>query len=165
MPRSVPAIVASLLVSSAIVVAAQAPPVLPGASTRAFSTIYGSALSASSAVLPATLVRLRDVRTGRIVATTVTDKSGAFVFRAVDPGSFIVELMAPDQSTIWAASQILNVNAGDAVAAVVKIPFRISPFAGLLAHKTAAAVALSAIAAASGVLATEVTGEPVSANR
>lgn len=43
--------------------------------------------------------------------------------------------MANDQ-TVLAASQLLNVNAGEAVSAVVKVPFRIPPFAGLLGKTT-----------------------------
>jgi hypothetical protein len=39
----------------------------------------------------------------------------------VDPGTYIVELLSRDR-TVLAASEILNVNAGDAVSAVVRTP-------------------------------------------
>ena len=39
--------------------------------------------------------------------------------------------MANDQ-TVLAASQLINVNAGEAVSTLVKLPFRIPPFAGML---------------------------------
>ena len=92
------------------------------------------------------VVRLRDARFGRIVDTQVTDKSGLFEFKAIDPGSYIVEIVANDQS-ILAASQLLNVNAGEAVSAVVKLPFRIPPFAGVLGSaSTPSATALAAAA-------------------
>ena len=100
------------------------------------------------------MVRLRDARFGRIVDNQRTDKSGLFSFKAIDPGSYIVEVMANDQ-TVLAASQLLNVNAGEAVSAVVKLPFRIPPFAGILGQGTSTptAIAVATEAAASGVAA------------
>ena len=118
----------------------------------ALTTIQGNALNSTNGHLNDALVRLRDARFGRIVGTQVTDKSGLFAFKAVDPGSYIVEVIANDQ-TILAASQLLNVNAGEAVSAVVKLPFRLPPFAGLMGSATPSANAVAAQAAASGVVA------------
>ena len=50
------------------------------------------------------------------------------MFRTVDPGSYIVELLG-DGDTVLAASQLLNVNAGEAISTVVKLPFQLPPFA------------------------------------
>ena len=74
-------------------------------------------------------MRLRDARFGRIVGTQLTDKSGLFAFKAVDPGTYIVEIINNDESVL-AASQLLHVNAGEAISAVVKLPFRVPPVAG-----------------------------------
>ncbi len=137
------------------------PSLLPGTRPNVFTTIQGNALSSTNGVLPDTVVRLRDARAGRIVDIQTTDRSGLFAFRSLDPGSYIVELVGNDQS-ILAASQILNVNAGEAVSAVVKLPFRLPPFGGLLGHTVPSAAAVSSAAAASGVMATAVTGQPVS---
>ncbi|HZT76383.1 MAG TPA: hypothetical protein VFA27_06985 [Vicinamibacterales bacterium] len=112
-----------------------------GARAQAFATtIQGNALSSTNNQLVNTFVRLRDARYGRILDSQLTDKSGLFAFRSVDPGSYIVEIMSADQNTVLAASQILNVNAGDVVSAVVKLPFRLPPFAGILGGNGAAAV-------------------------
>jgi hypothetical protein len=131
------------------------------AATRAqtFSTtIQGNALNSTNGQLSNTIVRLRDARLGRIVDSTLTDKSGLFAFHAVDPGSYIVEIMSTDRTSVLAASQILNVNAGDIASAVVKLPFRIPPFAGVLGGNAASATPTTATAvvteaAASSVLA------------
>jgi hypothetical protein len=80
-----------------------------------------------------------------------------FTFRTVDPGSYIVEILGPDR-TVRAASDIINVNAGDAANAVVKLPFSAPPLAAL-GRSTAAALLVVTAAAASGVLATEIAGE------
>jgi hypothetical protein len=138
------------------------PRVLPGSrTTRAFTTIQGNALDSANAQMPNVVVRLRDARFGRIVDTELTDTSGLFEFRAVDPGSYIVELMGND-SSVLAASEILNVNSGEILSAVVKLPFKVPTFAGLLgAESTQTATAIVATAAANGVVAVVAT-DPVS---
>jgi hypothetical protein len=142
------------LVLSPILVDAQKPakgtPVR--GNTAVLTTIRGNALDSIGAPLADAPVRLRDARSGHIVDTQTTDKAGLFEFRIVDPGSYVVEILGPDR-TVLAASQLLNVNAGDAASAVVKLPFRIPPFAGVLGHSTQSAVAVAAAAGASQVLA------------
>ncbi len=151
--------------------AREMPPIDGGrAGTRAMaprsftSTIQGTALSSTNGQLADTVVRLRDARTGRILATQLTDKSGLFAFRSLDPGSYIVEIMSQDQTAVLAASQILNMDAGNVASAIVKLPFRLSPFAGILGTGTtpASAAAVMTQAAANSVLlvATPATAAP-----
>ena len=119
--------------------------------TNAFTTIQGNALTSTNGPLNDVTVRLRDARFGRIVGSQTTDKSGLFEFTSIDPGTYIVEVMANDQSVL-AASQLLNINSGEAVSAVVKLPFRIPPFAGIMGSTSmTSAVAVAAEAAASGI--------------
>ncbi len=132
------------------------PRMLPGTRPNVLTTIQGNALNSTNGGLPNAVVRLRDARIGRIIDTQVTDNSGLFTFRAVDPGSYIVEIMGNDQ-TVLAASQMLSVNAGEAISAVVKLPFRISPFAGLLGNTTPSAAAVTAAAGTAQVLAVRAT--------
>ena len=129
---------------------------LPGTHPNVFATIQGNALNSTYGELPNAIVRLRDARSGGILDTQLTDKSGLFAFRPIDPGAYIVEIVGNDQ-TLLAASQMLTVAAGEAVSAIVKLPFRIPPFGGLLGHTVQSAVAVSSAAAATGVLATTVT--------
>jgi len=133
---------------------------LPALRTDAVGMIQGNALNSTNGQLANQAVRLRDARFGRIIGAQLTDQSGIFTFKALDPGSYIVEMMANDQ-TILAASQVLNINAGEAVSAVVKLPFRIPPFAGILGNITpTTAAAVTTEAAASSVLAVTIAGEP-----
>ena len=165
------AVLGAALVSA--VAAAQQPPTLTPSHPTAIvvtptsapaglarTAIQGNALSALGAPLPNATIRLRDVRSGRVVDTMITDKAGLFVFRRVEPGSYIVELVGHDQ-TVLAASQILNVNAGNLASTIVKLPFRI-PVAGLLSRSAPAVIAVAAAGAAAGVLASTATGQPVS---
>jgi hypothetical protein len=127
-----------------------------GARTELFSTtIQGNALSSTNKQLADTYVRLRDARYGRLLGTQVTDQSGLFAFTSVDPGSYIVEILSSDQTAVLAASEIVNVNAGEVATTVVKLPFAIPPFAGILAGNAvapASAIAVVTEAAVSGVL-------------
>jgi hypothetical protein len=126
-----------------------------------YSEIQGSARTSTDMPMVGATVRLRDARRGHIVASAVTDKTGAYAFQSLDPGTYIVELLGPDQ-TVITASQLINVNAGETVAAAVKLPFKIPPFGGVLGHSAASAAVIAATAAASGLLATAVSGNAVS---
>jgi hypothetical protein len=128
------------------------------------ASIQGNALTSTNAPLVDNLVRLRDARSGRITGSMRTDKAGMFSFDRVEPGSYIVELVGSDQRVL-AASQILNVNAGETISAIIKLPFKLQPYAGVLGHTAASALLVTATAAATGVLASQVTGEPVSPRR
>ena len=57
---------------------------------------------------------------------------------------------------VLAASQVLNVNAGEAVSVVVQLPFRPESFLEHLEHAVPQALAVLSAAAASGVLAESV---------
>ena len=134
------------------------------ANVIALTMIHGNALDSTNGQLINVTVRLRDARFGRIVDTQYTDQSGMFSFKTLEPGSYIVEIVANDQS-ILAASQLLNVSGGEAVSAVVKLPFRVPPFAGLMgATTTQAAVGVAFEAAATGIAALVPTA-PISPNQ
>src|SRR5258708_4266018 len=68
--------------------------------SNTLTTIQGNALSSTNGAMNDTLVRLRDARFGRIVDTQLTGKSGLFAFKAVDPGTYIVEMIANDESVL-----------------------------------------------------------------
>ena len=128
------------------------------------TTIHGNALDSSNGQLANATVRLRDARFGRIVDTQYTDHSGMFTFGTLDPGSYVVEIVANDQS-ILAASQLLNVQGGEAVSAVVKLPFRIPPFAGVMGTTTTQAAAGVALEAAATGITALVPTAPISPNQ
>ena len=134
------------------------PRILPGTRPDVFSAIQGNALTSTNGALTNAIIRLRDARVGQIIETQMTDQSGLFAFPTIDPGSYVVEIMDQDQHSVLAASQILNVGPGEAVSAVVKLPFRIPPFAGILGNTTPSAAAVLTQAASAGVLATQVSG-------
>ena len=178
MTRTASVITVALVASVALQVSAQVPmgpgmtvragsstaKLLPGTKTGVLTTIQGNALNSTNGGLPDSLVRLRDARFGRIVDTQMTDKSGLFAFKVLDPGTYVIEIVDPAQSQVLAASQLINVNAGEAISAVVKLPFRIPPFAGVIGNTASQAAAVTTSAATSGILSAVITtqDEPVS---
>ena len=143
---------------------------LPGTRASVLSSVQGNAVNSSNGALTNTVVRLRDARAGRIVSSVTTDRQGLFAFKGVDPGSYVVEVMSPANNAVLAASPVLNVSTGEAVSALVKLPFRIPPFAGLLGNSSpttasavsSAAQAVTAAAAASNTVAETLAGTPAS---
>jgi len=150
---------------------AQAPPdrvqltrVPHNVDTASIATIRGTALTATNKPLADAHVRLRNARSGRINSTAITDHAGLFEFHSVEPGSYIVELVTT-RDDVLAASDIVHPNAGDIVSCIVKLPYELPPAGGVLGHLSAAALAVTATAAAAGLLATQGTGQDVSPRR
>jgi hypothetical protein len=129
--------------------------------SNGFTTIQGNALNSTNGAVNNAIVRLRDARFGRIVDTQLTDKSGLFAFKAVDPGTYIVEMVSNDESVL-AASQLLNVNAHEVISAVVKLPFRAPALAGVLGTASAPSAAAITMEAATGGIASVVPTAPIS---
>jgi len=134
------------------------PKMLPGTRPNVFSAIQGNALTQADEALTSVVVRLRDARVGQIVGSATTDQSGLFAFPTVDPGSYIVEIMGQDQYSVLAASQVLNVGPGEAVSAVVKLPFNSPAFVRIVGTSTPSVNTVTTQAAAAGILATQAPG-------
>jgi hypothetical protein len=100
----------------------------------ALATIRVNALSSINQPLGNSLVRLRDAKIGRIVSSSLTDKMGAYSFKGLDPGNYVVEIVGTDQTPL-AATNLINVNAGDSVSAVVKLPFKPTMIGSLLGNR------------------------------
>jgi hypothetical protein len=122
--------------------------------------IRGNAVRSTGTALSRTVVRLRDIRFGRIVGSQMSGPSGEFAFQSVDPGLYIVEIVG-DNDVVLAATQPVNVSAGESVVTAVRLPFRAAPLGGLLGDSAPPAAIIAAEAAAAGVLTTTTT-EPAS---
>jgi hypothetical protein len=159
--RLVAVVVALATVAGGVPVAGQQPtaPAVEGARAGLSAAIQGTAVNWTNAALASAPVRLRDARLGRAIQNAVTDRFGAFEFRGLEPGSYVVELMG-SRSDVLAATPIINLNSGQSVAALVKVPFKNPPLGGALGKSLPAALAITSAAVAAGVLATSVTGAP-----
>ena len=134
------------------------PKLLPGTRPNVFSAIQGNALTPTNGALTEATMRLRDARFGQIVGTQLTDRAGVFTFPKVDPGIYIVEIIGLDQVSVLAASEVLTVGPGEAVSAVVKLPFNSQAIAGAMGSSAPSVNALKTQAASAGILATQAPG-------
>jgi hypothetical protein len=136
-----------VLAGTALPVAAQqqAASVAARAATKAavrataLATINGNAFNSVNGALPNIMVRLRDVKFGRIVGSSLTDHLGAYSFKGLDPGNYIVEIVSTDQTSI-AATNLISANAGDTVNSVVRLPFKATMLANMLGGQVSPAI-------------------------
>lgn len=82
------AVIAALAVPAVPLFAAPAP-----AGQGATGTLSGSARTASGEAMPNATVRLRDARTGQLAGSTTTGADGQFTFTALNPGTYVVEVV------------------------------------------------------------------------
>ena len=122
--------------------------------SREATSVQGRVLDSKNTPMGDSPVRLRDARLGRIVATQRTDRAGAFAFRGLEPGNYVVEVLTPD-GRVLAASDLLNVNAGDAATTLVHLPLRVPPVSSIVRRALPLASTVSAVAAAAGILGSE----------
>jgi hypothetical protein len=156
-------IVATATVAGGVPVAAQqqgAPAVRAGQAGLSAS-IQGTAVNWTNTPLANAPVRLRNARNGRVLDSMLTNRFGAFGFRGLEPGSYVVELMSAGHDAVLATTPIINVDSDQTVAALIKLPFRSPPAGGALGKSLPTVLAVTAAAVAAGVLATSVTGAPV----
>jgi hypothetical protein len=158
--------IALLLASPLHVARAQEPAARRSPSTAAASpapvttgTVVGTAWRGDTTPFPGARIRLRNINTGRGIATTVTNSDGIFRFDYIEPGAYVVELLAQDDKVL-ATGDLFSVSAGMQSATVVRLSTRTPWFGGFFGNAAAAAIAA---ASTLGVTATGSSGRPASA--
>jgi Carboxypeptidase regulatory-like domain len=99
-----------------------------------YSVIEGGVVDRLGAAVPNRLVRVRDARSGRVSENLVTDKRGAFVFRPIDPGTYVVEVLSHARALL-AASSLISVDARDTAKVVVRLPAEPSQLGNLFGER------------------------------
>ncbi len=117
--------------------------------TRRATIVRGAAWNADNSPIPNARLRLRDVATGRIAATTIANDLGQFTFDNIEGGSYVIELVS-ETGKILTVGHTFVVSPGETVATFVRLGARVPWFDGFFAN---AASAVAASAAALGVTA------------
>jgi carboxypeptidase family protein len=131
---------------------------LPAGPPATVATIEGHVFDSARTPMADEPVRLRNARTGQVVTAQRTDVEGAFRFRAIDPGSYVVEALAVDQKSVAAASDLVSPGAGDTVIANVTLPIDAASAAALITKSPASLAAIAGLATTAGILAAQVAG-------
>lgn len=125
---------------------------LPGASgavgTRSTS-ILGTAWEADNTPIPNARLRLRNVLSGKIAATTTANEMGQFAFNDIESSSYLVELVGGN-GKILTVGHTFTVAPGETVATFVRLGTRVPWFNGFFGN---AASAVAATAASTGITA------------
>jgi len=138
-------------------------PNLPGstAARGARSTsILGTAWGADNTPIPYARLRLRNVLSGKVAATTTANELGQFAFHDVESGSYLVELVA-ENGRILAIGHTFSVAPGETVATFVRLGTKVHWFIGFFGN---AAAAISSTAAAIGITAVSPEAIPCISN-
>ena len=114
------------------------------AAAKATGALTGVARTSAGQPLADHSVRVRDVRTGDVVATSRTGANGAFVVAALDPGSYVVEI-------VDAAGRIVGVSTITAVAEGRTATLSVTAVGTHPVGGRIGAVAITAIVVASGL--------------
>ena len=123
------------------------------------ATITGVARTTAGQVLSGHTVRLRSVRTGDLVATTVPSAGGKFHFGRLDAGSYVVEVVDPG-GKIVGVSSITTVT--DGTTASVALTVASTTRVGGEINKTLLIVLLAGAAAGTTAIVVAATGDEAS---
>ena len=148
---------AIVLLAAVPAVRAGDPPPRPGAAIAAARTgppkgasfgaargtsILGNAWTSENTPIRNARLRLRNVTTGRIEATTVANNEGQFAFADIEGGTYVVE-MVNDAGKVLTVGHVFNIASGETVGTFVRLGTKVPWFTGFFGN-TAAAAASSA---------------------
>ncbi len=133
-----------------------------GAFTGSVNALIGSTRSFNNSPVPNARLRLRSITNGRIEAQLTADAEGRFAFRAIEPGTYVVEMTEVVTGAVVATSQAVTVASNEIMQTIIRLPGRLRSF-GWWAGSSAS----SAVSAASGVgvLAVDDIARPASPER
>ena len=125
------------------------------------TSIVGAAWQGDDTPIANARLRLRDVTTGHVEATTVANEFGRFTFTGIEGGSYVVELVS-DSGKILTVGHVFAINSGETVATFVRLGTHVPWFTSFFSNAAAAA---ATVAAAQGVTALAPTSPPASRAR
>ena len=128
----------------------------PNLASSSASIIGFAWSSADDPVADATL-RLRNVLTGRIEATTSANQSGEFAFQNVDGGTYVIELVGAGGALSALGSQF-TISTGEMVVTFIRVTSRPPMLGGFFSN--AASAAISSAASVGTAAGTELVSPP-----
>jgi hypothetical protein len=120
-----------------------------GAISSRATSIQGAAWRSDNAPIPRAVLRLRNVVTGKIEATTIASDAGNFAFTGIPDGTYLIEMVS-EGGKVMMVGHTFNVAPGETVATFVRLGPKVPWFNGFFGN---AAQTVSSSAASTGVTA------------
>ncbi len=113
------------------------------------TSVLGGAWKIDNTPIPGARLRLRNVVSGKVEATTVADQAGQFTFSRMEGGTYVVELL-DEHAKVVAVGQGFVIAPGETVATFVRLGTKAPWFDGFFGN---AASAVASSAASQGITA------------
>jgi Carboxypeptidase regulatory-like domain len=142
----------------ATAVAVQALPVVaasPGAAGQSLGTasLAGTSKDEAGSIVPHVKVQLRDLSTGKLVATTTSDQIGQFSFGGLGAGNYAIELVSSTGEFMGTSASIAVAAGATLTGVTVTAATQAALIAAAAAGGTSTALIVVAVAAAAGIAA------------
>jgi hypothetical protein len=149
-----------IVIALAVALSLPASPfVVTGMAQTEVASIAGTATSSSGEILANVTVQLRDLATGTVSSTTTSSSTGSFSFAAVNPGTYVVEVLNAAGQVVGTSASIY-VAAGAAVTRVAVASTAAAIVAGAASIAGIGTIAaVTTAAAAAGVLGVVTVGQ------
>ena len=123
------------------------------------TTIMGTAWAADNTPIRLAHLRLRNLVTGRVEATTISNDAGQFAFDNVEGGNYVVELLN-EAGKVQVVGHAFTIAPGETVATFVRAGTKVPWFNGFFGNSVSA---VSSTAASEGITAIAPVTRAVSA--
>jgi hypothetical protein len=120
------------------------------------SLIHGMAVDTNYSPLPNALVRLRNLQSSLVEQVSNANEMGEFTFPAKPEIPYVVEIASP-AGEVLAVGDVVVAQPGAVAAAIVAIPTRLVPLAGVLGNAVNTVVSA---ATSAGITAVQATATP-----
>jgi hypothetical protein len=125
------------------------------------TSILGAAWTADNTPIRQASLRLRNIVSGKVQATTIANDTGQFAFANVPPGSYVVELLNAS-GHVEVVGQMFTIAQGETVATFVRIGTKVPWFTGFFGNTVSL---VTSAAANEGVVAVAPLARPVSSGK
>jgi hypothetical protein len=119
------------------------------AGSSGMTSVLGAAWKVDNAPIPGARLRLRNVVSGKVEATTVADQAGQFTFSRIEGGTYVVELLG-ESGKVVTVGHAFVIAPGETVATFVRLGTKVPWFEGFFGN---AASAVASSAASQGITA------------
>jgi hypothetical protein len=122
------------------------------------TSVLGVAWKVDNTPIPSARLRLRNLVSGKVEATAVSDLTGQFTFAGIEGGTYVVELLGENGKVVTVGHAFV-IAPGETVATFIRLGTKVPWFSGFFSN---AASAVASTAASQGITAIAPVQMPLS---